>query len=118
MTLTCAPMALRLLAAPSRFEFDPVIAGRHGVAIQQQRAAFVGDDRIEHAAISEIGQGDGAAVVDIGYADQLSHLFELAGTVVDPDASFVDSRRGCGRRGGASWRHSEMMAWLPPATFE
>ena len=48
-----------------QFEFDPLIFRRHRVLVDQQRALLVGDHNIEHAAIPQVRQRDGAAVVSI-----------------------------------------------------
>ena len=71
-------MALRLLGRALELELDPVPPRRHGVAIDQQRSALVGDDDVEHAAVAEIGQRDGAAVEGVGRADDLRHLGEAS----------------------------------------
>ena len=54
---------------PGQVEGNPVALRRDVVAVEQQRAALVGDDHIEHAAVAEVAERDGAAVVAIGDAD-------------------------------------------------
>ena len=61
-TVTCAPIALRLLhaaggsavgpAAALEIELDPVAARCDLVAVEQQRPALIRDDHVEHAAVA------------------------------------------------------------------
>src|SRR6185436_10389432 len=43
-------------AASFQLKANPVAVTRHGVLVEQQRPALIGDDRIERAAAVEIGQ--------------------------------------------------------------
>ena len=73
-----------MLAATLELELDPVAAGLDRVAVDEQRPALIGHDDVEHAAIAEIGQRDGAAVEGVCRADHLRHVGEPAGAVVHP----------------------------------
>ena len=77
-------------------ERDPVAPRLHGVLVDQQRTALVGDDDVEHAAVRQIGERDGAAVVGVGRADDLRHLGEAAGAVVRSRRACAGSPTGCG----------------------
>ena len=62
---SCRPAAARRRGIPLEVEGDPVAAGRHVVAVEQQRPALVGDHHVEHAAVAQVGQRHRAAVVPI-----------------------------------------------------
>src|SRR5271154_4299473 len=67
------------------FKLDPLVFRRDGVLVDQQRPAFIGHDHIEHAAIPQIREGHGAAVVGISHAHGLRDVDELSAAVVQPD---------------------------------
>src|SRR5262245_28486875 len=76
-----------------QLEGDPFVIGRDGVLIKQRRAFLIGDHGVELAAVGEIAQRDRAPVVDVGHADDLRDLFELARAVVDPDPLLLIARQ-------------------------
>ncbi len=85
-------MALRFDFVPVQLELDPGVLGRDGVLVDQQRPALVGDEHVEDAAVPEVDQGHGAAVVGVGVADRLGDLGELPRAVVEPDLLLLVAR--------------------------
>src|SRR5262245_19834687 len=67
-----------------KLEVDPFVIGSDGVFIKQRGTLLIGDHGVELAAVGEIAQRDRAPVINVGYADDLRDLLELARAVVDP----------------------------------
>ena len=64
--------------AALELEGNPVPPGLHAVLVEQERTTLVCHDHVEHAGVRQIRQRDGAAIVDVGRADDLRHLGEAA----------------------------------------
>src|SRR5207249_1445575 len=60
------PDGAAVRARAHELERDPVVAWRNAVLVDQRRLALVRDHDVEHTAIEQIRQGDGAAVVLVG----------------------------------------------------
>jgi len=72
-------------ATAFQLERHPPVLRRHGVLVEQQRPFLIGYDHVQHAAVSEIGQRHGPAVVRVSDPDRRRDVKELAGAVVDPE---------------------------------
>ena len=66
---TSAPIALRLLRVPTSVKGDPVVRRVGRAAIEDGRLILVRDDHVDGAAVREVRERDGAAVVQVGGAD-------------------------------------------------
>src|SRR5262245_42275711 len=76
-----------------QIEVDPFVIGRDGVLIRHRRAFLICDHGVELAAVGEIRQGYRAPVINVGHADDLRDLFELARAVVDPNPLLLIARQ-------------------------
>src|SRR5271163_181370 len=74
-------------------KFDPLVGGRYRVLVEQERALLIGYDNIEHAAIPEIGESDGASIVSVGDANGLGYVDELSGSIIQPDSLILIARK-------------------------
>src|SRR5687767_11505695 len=68
----------------SELKINPIAAGFYFVAIKQERTALVCDDDIQHAAILQIGESNGASIVSIFGSDRLRDLDEFSVATVQP----------------------------------
>ena len=69
-----------------QFEFDPFVFGSHRVLVHQQGPILVGHDNVQHSAIPQVRQGDGASVIGVRDSDRRGHIDKSAGAVIEPDA--------------------------------
>src|SRR5678815_4107741 len=59
-------------------KLDPVPAWLDGVAVHQQGAALIRHQDVEHAAVPEVGECNGASVKRVGRAHDLRNVRQLA----------------------------------------
>src|SRR5262249_39840904 len=72
-----AAIALRAF----QLEGDPFVVRRDGVFVEQRWAFLIRDHHVELTAVGEVAQRDRAPVINIGHADDLRDLLELARAV-------------------------------------
>src|SRR6266496_2141951 len=75
------------------FEVDPVVLGSYRVLVNEQRTSLVGHDHVKHAAVPEIDEGHGTAVVGVGNTHGLGNIHELAGAIIHPDFFVLITRQ-------------------------
>src|SRR5580700_7008831 len=82
-----------------QLKFDPFIFWRHRVLVNQQRTLLVGHHNVEHAAIPEVRQRDGAAVVNVADSNRLSHIDKFSGAIVQPQPLRLIARQAAALEG-------------------
>src|SRR5580698_3348639 len=73
-------------------KFDPVVARRDSVLIDQKRAVLIRYDHIERSSVPKICERDRAAVIPIGCAHSLRNIKEPARTVIEPHVFLLITR--------------------------
>src|ERR1700688_3765881 len=94
--------ANRTPVAPGSLQskFDPLVLRVHGVLVDQQWSALVGDHYIADAAIPQIGHRHGTAVVDVRCAHGLGYVYKFCGSIVDPDFLLLVAGQATSVEGG------------------
>src|SRR6266513_1620071 len=107
------PDGAAVRAGARELERDAVIAGRHRVLVDQRRLPLVRHHHVEHAAVEQVDQRDGAAVVLVGHADLGGDVAPSCQAVVYEHTRSLVPRQAGGSDGRPGARVLEQVAVRP-----